>query len=490
MPTGLGAWLRQQREARGLTRPEMARRLIQAGQARGDRSMPGRDSMCHNIYRWERGEGGLTERYRLAYCHALGLRPSQFGTGHPDQPGPAAIIPASAAIPASPAGMTPPPWPPAADPAGDPAAPAPLPAAKFVAYRGVEGAHPGNAMVRREVLMAAHESGEQAEQAEQRGIGDATLDQMRADVTRLSREYMTGAPFPLFLEMRRVRDRMHEALDRKLWPRDAATLYFLLGCLNDLMGVTAHDLGYPAAAEELYRAGWAYAVAIDHRPLMAKLRLDLADFAYWHGRPRQATGLASSGLEYLRSGPSGIQLHLKYGRAMAELGDVDSAQRAIAEASDAREHEYRDDLTEVGGEFDLSRASERYLTGSVLVLIPAAVSDAATVLEQAADLYAAGPGPDETHGYGMEALTRVSLAQVRLRTGGIEAAADALDPVLSLPAGKRIDPIPQRLDRVRAELHAPVFRGSAQARTLDEQIEEFSREAAAARLPALPAAPG
>ena len=85
---------------------------------------------------------------------------------------------------------------------------------------------------------------------------------------------------------------------------------------------------------------------------------------------------------------------------------------------------------------------------------------AATVLERAAELYAAGPGPGETHGYGMEALARINLAEARLRTGGIEAASAALGPVLSLPWGKRIDAIPRRLVRVRTELHAPVFRGS------------------------------
>lgn len=94
----------------------------------------------------------------------------------------------------------------------------------------------GGSAVEREVLMAAHEGSEHAERAEQRGIGDATLDQLRADVTRLSREYMTGDPFHPFLEMRRVRNRMHEALDRRMWPRDATTLYLLLGCLNGLMG--------------------------------------------------------------------------------------------------------------------------------------------------------------------------------------------------------------------------------------------------------------
>jgi hypothetical protein len=489
MSKELGDWLRQQREARGWPRPEMARQLIKAAQARGDTSTPGTDSMCHNIYRWERGAGGLSDRYKLHYCHALGIAPGQFGPGQPDSRPTAAqtprtiIMATAAGLPAVPSLAQ------APYVAPGPADPRLLvPAA--VAYRGIYEPDMGDSTVQREVLMAAHEGSEHAEHAEQRGIGDTTLEQLRADVVWLSREYMTGEPFPLFLEMRRVRGRMHDALDRRTWPRDATELYLLLGCLNGLMAGAADDLGYPQAAEELLRAGWAYAIAIDHRPLMAKLRLDLASLAYWNGRPREAADLASSGLEYLSSGPTAVQLHLKYGRAVAGLGDADSARQAITEAGEARESEYRDDLTEIGGEFDLSAASQRYLTGSVLVEIPAAASDAATELERATELYAAGPGSDETHGYGMEALARINLAEARLRAGAIEAASDALGAVFSLPIGKRIDPIPQRLGRVRAELAQPIFRGSQQARELGERIEEFGREAITTGLHSLPGGPG
>jgi hypothetical protein len=71
MATDVSAWLREQREARGWTRSEMARQLIRAGRARGDRQLPGLDGMCHNIYRWERG-GPLSERYKPG--HPLPLR--------------------------------------------------------------------------------------------------------------------------------------------------------------------------------------------------------------------------------------------------------------------------------------------------------------------------------------------------------------------------------------------------------------------------------
>ena len=92
MAQTLATWLRQQREARGWTRREMARQLIEAGRATGDSTVPGMDSMGHNIHRRERGRGNLTERYKLHYCHAFGIPPDQFGVDT------AAGAPAAAAL--------------------------------------------------------------------------------------------------------------------------------------------------------------------------------------------------------------------------------------------------------------------------------------------------------------------------------------------------------------------------------------------------------
>lgn len=78
----LGTWLRQQREARSWARSEMARQLIKAAIANGDTSMPCVDNLTHNIYRWERGVVGPSERYRLCYCRALGIQPADFGAYH------------------------------------------------------------------------------------------------------------------------------------------------------------------------------------------------------------------------------------------------------------------------------------------------------------------------------------------------------------------------------------------------------------------------
>jgi hypothetical protein len=484
MSSELGGWLRQQREARGWPKAEMARRLVQAGHEASDSAIPGVASMLHNLHRWER-DGGVSERHKLHYCRVLGIQPSQFGPGqaaealHGLTPAATQAIPATSAV--NPA------------PEQSPNSPLPagpgLPVAFPVAYRGMQEPNPADSPVKREVLMAAHEGGQNAERAEQRGIGDATLDQLRADVTRLSREYMTGEPFPLFLEMRRVRRRMHDALDRQMWPRDATQLYFLLGCINCLMANVASDLDSPQAAEELARAGWAYAVAIDHRPLMAQLRLSFTDIAYWHDQSRRAADLALSGLQYLAAGPTAAQLHLKYARAAARIGEADAAQQAIASARDARERDYNDDLLEIGGEFRLSWASHHSLVGSALIEIPGAESTAAAELEQATQLYQTAE-PDEIYRYTLEARARIDLGTVRLRAGALDAAAEAVEPVLSLPPSKRTLELPQQMTALRAELAQPIFRGSAPARDLDERIEDFGRQAVSTELQALPGAVG
>jgi hypothetical protein len=446
--TGRGTWLRDQREARSWNKREAARRLIQAGRDAGDTHMPSPDDLVRSISRWERGSG-ITERYILYYCKILTIAPAQFGHDTPSGP------PAPAAVPG-----------------------APLPASTPVTYRG----NTGDSTVEREILMTAHDSGEHAEQAGQPAIGDTTSEQLRADVTRLIRAHDTGEPFAAFLEMRRVRDRIYRLLDQRMWPREQTSLYFLLGCLNGAMGGTANYLGYPDAAEELIRAGWAYAHAIDHRPLRGLLRLELSIVMYESGRFEESRSLAVSGLTYLPAGTQGADLHLKHAQAAARLGDADAARRAVHEAHTAYDLDHTDELLEMGGKFLISRATHHGLAGAALTATEGAEGEAAAELERAIGFYDEGPQGREQHWFAGKPLASIDLAMVRLRSGALDGAAAALEPALSLPAGQRITRVTTRLAVVRDELAAPIFHGSAQARDLGAQIEEFGREAVVAGL--------
>ena len=441
MSSELAAWLRRQREDRGWTRTELARQLIRAARARGDTSLPGTDNISHNIYRWERGTVAPAERYKLLYCSAFGIPFSQFGPGR-GQGLPPGMVDTGPAAPAA------------------------------SAYGGTLPPERGASAIRREVLMAAHEGSAHAEGVEQRGIGEATLEQFRADVTQLAVQYLTGETFGLFTEMRRVRNRITEALGRRQWPRDAAELYLLAGCLSALMAAAAVNLGYPQAAGELTRAGWAYATGIDHRPLMARLRLCAAYASYWSGHPQQCADLARSGLGFLADGQGAAQLHLLGGLAAARRGDAARARQAIAAARDARHREHDDELLEIGGEFGFSRATQAYYAGFVLAEA-GAVEAAAGDLELATSLYAAGPGPGEQHSRRCRMLAHTDLAIARLRAGALDAAIAALEPVLALPPGERTAVQGQRLAVLRAGLSQPAYLGSARARDLDEQLAAF-----------------
>jgi transcriptional regulator with XRE-family HTH domain len=462
MPSELGAWLREQRQVRGWARTEMARQLIQAGKATGDKSLPSLESMCHNLYRWERGEDSPSERYKLYYNRALGIPPSQFGQ-RPSTP----RLAVTSGLPD--------PW---------------LRDTAAITYRGVVEPLMGDSAVRQEVLMAAHEGSDRAEEYEQHGIGEVTFEQLRADVMRLSRLCDTGPPLTAFLDMRRVRARIYRLLDRRLWPAEQTDLHFLLGCINGLMSVAANRLGYPDAAEELIRAGYASAVVIDHRGLQGTLRGELAYVMYWRGRFREGRDVAADGLRYVAQGPLGADLHLQYAKASARLGDLDAARQGVALANAARDSDYSDDVLDIGGEFAVSRATHHAFAGAALADIEGAERDAAAELERSVNLYDQGPGPGEDHWFAGKALASTDLALVRLRSGALDGASAALTPVLVLPPARRASELTIRLARVRDELAAPVFHGSAQAHDLDGQIEEFSQEAVTTGLHSLSGGPG
>ena len=240
--------------------------------------------------------------------------------------------------------------------------------------------------------------------------------------------------------MRRVRDRIYRLLDRRLWPREQTDLYFLLGCLNGLMGIPANRLGYPDAAEELNRAGFAYANAIDHRPLMACCADELGFYAYYRGRFEESRDLASQRTPVrLRRPDTGLACIIYHARAEARLGDADAARQAIRDAHEARDREYHDELLEIGGDYLISEATHYGEAGARAHRDRRRRSARRlSELERALGLYDEGPRPGEDHWFAGKPLAGIDLAVVRLRSGALDAAAAALEPALSLPAAQRI----------------------------------------------------
>ena len=77
------------------------------------------------------------------------------------------------------------------------------------------------------IAAAASQARGRAEQDAVTGIGPGTVEQLTADVVRLSRVYVSAPPLPLFVAMHRALDNVEAALDQKVYPAQARDLNFL-----------------------------------------------------------------------------------------------------------------------------------------------------------------------------------------------------------------------------------------------------------------------
>ncbi len=166
----------------------------------------------------------------------------------------------------------------------------------------------------------------------------------------------------------------------------------------------------------------------------------------------------------------------------ARLGDTDTALAQISRAADAFDSDCTDDLLTIGGQFGLSRACYHYLAGSAAADLPSAASEAINHLGQSAQLYETGPGDGEAHSEDCYMIARIDLAAAYLNAGDLDASLTGVGPVLAVPPSRRTSRLPKRLSRLRREVAVTRYRGSPEARDLDDQIEEFSHDTIASLL--------
>jgi transcriptional regulator with XRE-family HTH domain len=324
---------------------------------------------------------------------------------------------------------------------------------------------------------AAARAREHAERLAVTGADAVTVEQITAEVARLSRAYVSAPPLPLFTAMQNSLGRIQSVLDGHVRPSQARDLHFLAGAVCSLMANATLDLGREEAADDLARAAWTYGEIIGHRPLMAWARGTQALAAIWNHEYHDAAQIAEDGLAAAQDGTGLVRLHAIRARALAAAGDFAQARSAIAAAAESSATRPGDDLHDgIGGEFAFDNAKLAYYQAVVLVDAddPA---DAVQAAETAIGLYEVAPA--RARSYGCETLSRVHLARAQLLTGSLDAAAEALGPVLALDARLRVGSITQHLDTVRHLLRVPPYRGSATARRLDQRLAAFGAASAA-----------
>ncbi|MGI5222521.1 helix-turn-helix domain-containing protein [Nocardia sp. CA-290969] len=331
------------------------------------------------------------------------------------------------------------------------------------------------------IMAAAHEASDHAGRAEATNIGPSTLEQLDADVTRIANDYVHTPPMPMMVEMLRVRRRVYRLLEGQQRPSDTGHLYLLAGSLSGLLANASTDLGYLDAAGDQIRAAWAYGEICGHNGLRAWARGMHALIEYWSERPHRALALAQSGQQYADSATAAVRLHNIEARIWSKIGSAADTERCIRAAAAASEVAATDSLhDEVGGVFGFSEAKASYYAGATYIHLGLA-EPALAATERTIELYRTGPARQRS--YGAEALARVDSAAAHLINGSLDGAEAALSPVLELSEDKRIAQLEERLTGVRRRICAPTYRGVAQARSLDEQIEEFCGSTATRSLP-------
>ena len=331
------------------------------------------------------------------------------------------------------------------------------------------------------IAAAASEAREHAETAGITEIGPGMLEQLKADVVRLGRAYVSAPPYPLFADMHRALCRVRVALGQLAYPAQARELNFLAGALCGLMANASLDLGREESADDLARAAWTYGRIVDHGALMGWARGTQALAAIWDHRYADAAQHASDGLNHMSTGVGAARLHAIQARALAANGDHAQARAAIRHADTAMTGAPPDELHgEVAGEFAFGQAKLAYYHALISVSAedPAEAERAAAA---AIRLYQAAPA--RARSYGCEALAYVQLATAQLMTNKLDDAASSIGRLLRLNPDRRISSLNQHLEASRELLRGPWYRNSPDADRLEQQLAVFSASTVTRAIP-------
>lgn len=309
--------------------------------------------------------------------------------------------------------------------------------------------------------------------AAQTGLANEAMEQVYDDVRHVARAY-PQRPLPEILgRLVETQELVFALLESRQRPENLRQLYFLGGITGGLLAKASHDLGNPHAALTQARTAFLCADNADHNGLRAWVRGLQSLVSYWAGNPHDSVRYAQLGAGYADQAHSttGVWLPVSEARAWAALGNADAARSALARAENAWETMQYDDLDEIGGLCTFGRHRQLYYAADALAWLPAEQEAAEQYSRQAVDAYA-----DQTHAewsFGDAAGSQAAMAIARIAKGELDGAADAIAPVLSLSAERRINGVVHSARRVHQALRQS---GHADdARDLQEEIEIFTR---------------
>ncbi len=319
----------------------------------------------------------------------------------------------------------------------------------------------------------AADSARFARQAAATNTGPLALEQLDADVERLSRCYVSRPLFDLFLEIRSLRAQVFKLLSARQHPNQTRHLYLVAGQLCGLTTHIALDLGHYDAADTHARTALQCAELAAHPPFQAWVRSVQSLIAYWNGSDTRAVALAREGRTHRSTGTINARLCALEARALARLGDHHASRQALADAEAARESIKECDP--IGGVFTFPEAKQNTYAGTTYLAL-AGTSGLRRAIEcstRAIELYCAAPDVDRSSGDLLAA--HLDLACAHLAAGDLAGAILEIELVLATPPERRTASIRSRMRALSGALSAPPYRGCLPAAGLYEQIRDFAR---------------
>ncbi|MGX1668581.1 helix-turn-helix domain-containing protein [Streptomyces sp. NPDC055400] len=330
---------------------------------------------------------------------------------------------------------------------------------------------PANTDLHHLAAHAASQSLQFTEEITKSNVSDVELEGLAAQLTKIATEYVHAPLHPLFNDLLTTRDQLFSLLSGHQLPRQTRELFLFAGTNCLLLAHASQNLGDQESAFAQIQTAWVLAEQADHNGLRAWVKGTAALIAEWSTHRRTALDYTQQAMRLAPGGETRIRIAAIEARAAARIGDRDTALSAIEEVQRAREQQTAPDgLTRFGGLLTFPEAKQEYYIGGTYALL-GDYQRAERHATAAIQLYERGP--KEHRSYGDEALARLDIVTARIAVGEVEGAGEQLQPILELPADRRIRQLGDAMQGVATLLEDPRLARSRTARELADATRGY-----------------
>ncbi|MER6011540.1 helix-turn-helix domain-containing protein [Streptomyces bluensis] len=302
-------------------------------------------------------------------------------------------------------------------------------------------------------------------------VSNVELERLESALTQIAVDYVHAPLHQIFADLVSTRDRLLVLLSGHQPLGQTRELLLLAGTSCLLLAHASQNLGDEDAAVAQLQAAWTFAEQADNNDLRAWVKGTAALIAEWSTHRQTALDYTRQAIRLSHGGETRIRIAAIEARAAARIGDRGTAMAALGELQRAREQEAAPDaLTRFGGLLTFPEAKQEYYMGGTFALLgehQRAEQHATAAIE----LYKSGP--KEHRSYGDEALARLDIVTARIAAGEIEGAGEQLQPLLELPADRRIRQLGDAMEGVARLLEEPRLARSRAARELADATRGY-----------------